>query len=407
MASFLIEHQCPQCGAPVTLEESDRLIKCPYCRVESYLIQHPYFRYMFAHNASENSQLIYVPYWRFKGMLFSSLATGVKHRFMDMSYQGVQSNCFPVSLGFRSQALKLKFAVPETTGYFLKPTYPLDKAMGLFTRRFNKNIQRPIYHQDFIGETLSIIYAPFYVKNGIMDAVMNKKVYDPLPVDFSIESFPEDPRKWRLLFVPTLCPHCGWNLDGDRDSFVLLCRNCDSAWLAKGEKLSRIKFATLKIPGKFFLPFWRIKASIEGIDLNSYAHLIKLANLPRIARPQDHESEFFFWSSAFKVPPKVFMRLNRNITLAQPRNEQINKLPAGDIHPVNLTVTEAAESMKINFSSFAVPSKRYLPYLSTIKILPEKARLVFVPFYEGHHELIQEKFGLTVNKNQLRLSSNL
>jgi hypothetical protein len=33
--------------------------------------------------------------------------------------------------------------------------------------------------------------------------------------------------------------------------------------------------------------------------------------------------------------------------------------------------------------------------------------LVFIPFYEGHHELIQEKFGLTINKNQLKLSSNL
>jgi predicted RNA-binding Zn-ribbon protein involved in translation (DUF1610 family) len=407
MTSFFIEHQCPQCGAPAILEESDRLVRCSYCRVASYLIQYPYFRYMLPHGDSDNSQLIYVPYWRFKGMLFSSVSHGVQHRFMDISCQGVQSNYFPASLGFRSQTLKLKFVLPETPGRFLHPTFSRDDAMKIFIRRFSKNLSSPVYHQNFVGETISIIYSPFYVKNRMMDAVLNKAVTSSLPDDFSVDFFPGGPPQWRLIFVPALCPNCGWDLSGERDSLVLACKNCNTVWISKGERLTRVKFATLNMPGNIYLPFWRIKVTIEGVVLNSYADLIRVANLPKVPQREDHKTDFFFWSMAFKVPPKVFLRLNRNITMAQPRNGEINELPSGYIHPVTLSVDEAAKSMKINFTSFACPSNHYLPLLPHITIRPEKARLVFIPFHEGHHELIQESFGLTINKNQLKLSSNL
>jgi hypothetical protein len=407
MPTFFIEHQCPQCGAPAILEESDRLVRCPYCRVASYLIQNPYFRYMLPNGVSENRQLIYVPYWRFKGMFFSSVSDGMQHRFMDMSCQGVQSSYFPASLGFRSQSLKLKFVLPETPGRFLHTTFSRDDAMKVFIRRFNKNVPEPVYHQNFIGDTLSLIYSPFYVKKQMIDAVLDKAVSDNLPDDFSVESFPGGPSKWRLLFVPTLCPHCGRDLAGERESLVLICKNCQTIWCSNDKKLIQVEFKTLEMPGNIFLPFWRIKATIKGISLNSYGDLIRIANLPKIPQSQDHETDFFFWSIAFKVPPKVFLRINRSITMSQPRKGQINELPTGYMHPVTLPVNEAAKSMKMNFASFACPSNRYLPLLTQINIRPEKAKLIFIPFHEGHHELIQENLGLTLNKNQLKLSSNL
>ena len=362
---------------------------------------------MLPNNTSETSQLIYVPYWRFKGMLFSSLADGVQHRFMDISCQGVQSNFFPASLGFRTQTLRLKFVLPESPGRFLHPNFSRDDAMKIFIRRFSQNASEPVFHQDFVGETLSIVYAPFYVKKQMIDAVLNKAVTGSLPDDFGVDSFPGGPPKWRLVFIPTLCPNCGWDLSGERDSLVLLCKNCNTVWAAKGESLTRIKFATLKMPGDIFLPFWRIKAAVEGVHLNSYADLIRVANLPKVPMPEDYKTDFYFWCMAFKVPPKVFLRLNRNLTMVQPRNEHMEKLPSRQILPITLPVTEAAECMKINFASFACPSSHYLPLLHGIKIRPEKARLIFIPFSDGPHELIQENFGLTLNKNQLKLSSNL
>jgi NADH pyrophosphatase NudC (nudix superfamily) len=26
------------------------------------------------------------------------------------------------------------------------------------------------------------------------------------------------------------CPHCGWDMEGGKDSLVLICRNCNIAW---------------------------------------------------------------------------------------------------------------------------------------------------------------------------------
>ena len=279
--------------------------------------------------------------------------------------------------------------------------------MKIFIRRFNDSMPKMSYYQDFVGENLSIIYSPFYAEKQIIDGVLNKAVSDLLPDHFRVESFPGGPPEWRLTFVPAICPQCGWDLMGERDSLVLICQNCSKVWFSKDEILTILEFATLKLPGNIFLPFWQIKVNVEGVRLNSVADLIRIANLPRIIKPEDHNTDFFFWSPAFKVPAGIFLRLNRSITMAQPQNEQIIELPWGQIHPVTLSVHEAAKSMKINFASFACPPNHFLPLLSQINIRPHKAKLVFIPFHEGHHELTQENYGLTINKNQLRLSYNL
>ena len=43
--NWQIEHNCPQCGAPVILDETDRLLTCPYCRTRLYLATTGYFQY--------------------------------------------------------------------------------------------------------------------------------------------------------------------------------------------------------------------------------------------------------------------------------------------------------------------------------------------------------------------------
>ncbi|MCK7515939.1 MAG: hypothetical protein MZV70_76205 [Desulfobacterales bacterium] len=67
MPSFQIEHQCPQCGAPANLEETDRLFACPFCRVKSFLLTRDYFRYVLPAKNPAGKELVYFPYWRFKG----------------------------------------------------------------------------------------------------------------------------------------------------------------------------------------------------------------------------------------------------------------------------------------------------------------------------------------------------
>jgi predicted RNA-binding Zn-ribbon protein involved in translation (DUF1610 family) len=407
--NLLIQHQCPQCGAPAVLKETDRLFDCQFCRVKSYLFQKDFFRYLLPSAAPKDKDLVFFPYWRFKGMLFSCIQSGIKHRFIDVSHQAVESNIFPVSVGLRSQALTLSFVTKETPGRFLKPTLSFKHVLGNFNRKISTTLPKPVYHQAHIGETLSLIYSPFYMNDKMYDAVLNRPVSSVLPEDFDTMGFSSGRPDWRIHFVPIICPGCGWDLYGQRESLVLPCKNCNTVWRPEKNKLKRIKFAC--IPGEgdniIFLPFWRIKAAISEIELRSYADLANIANLPKAVQKEWMDIEFRFWTLAFKVGPQVFIRLARHVTLSQPQERLENELPDARLHPVTLPVEEALESLTINLASFVKPRKNFFPILQDISVKPEKYLLVYIPFMERHHELVQPKLNLAINKNQLALASNL
>jgi len=409
MSGYKIEHQCPQCGAPAILEETDRLFKCAYCRVQSYLLRKNYFRYILPSKAPAGKGLFYVPYWRFKGMLFSSAGNTIHHRFIDASHQALGSSSFPISVGLRSQTLKLKFVLPKTKGLFLRPTQPFEKAMQIFKDRFNTGLPRPIYHQAHIGETLSMIYSPFYMDKKIMDGILNRPIAHHVPKGFNIADLPSKHPNDHIRFIAAICPGCGWNLDGQRDSLVLTCSNCQSAWRPGTGELRRLKISHIATKSKtvIYLPFWRVKAGVTNLDLATYADLIRLANLPMVIRKSWETTEFHFWSLGFKVRHKDFLRLSRGMTLSQPRDNIIREMPSARLHPVTLPVTEAAESMKIILASFAKPAKKILSRLNNITIEPKNFLLVYIPFTEKHHDLVNAELNMSINKNVLSFAGNL
>jgi len=82
-------------------------------------------------------------------------------------------------------------------------------------------------------------------------------------------------------------------------------------------------------------------------------------------------------------------------------------LPDCDLHPVNLPVKEAVESLKINLAGFMKPAKKLFPKLPSISIKPKSFLLVYIPFNTGHHEFIQPEFNMAINKNMLIMAKNL
>ena len=369
-----------------------------------------YFRYLLPHNAPPGQDLVYFPYWRFKGMLFSCLPSGIQNRFIDVSQQAVPSTLFPASVGLRSQAMKLRFVSPETKGYFIKPTLPFRQLMETFLTRFNLDMPGPILHQSHIGESLSLIYAPFYVGRRIMDAVLNQPASGELDEPFELSRLSGGPADWRIRLIPTLCPNCGWDMQGRRDALVLHCKNCESMWQASKQGMSRVNVVHLpnsEVKNIIYLPFWRIQAEVSGIDLNSYANLVQVANLPKAIQPGWDRIPFHFWGPAFKIRPRSFLRLTHHITLSQPRNHLIAQVPKGSMQPVNLPVSESVETLKLNLSGLLRPKKIVEDRIAHIQIKSCRYLLAYLPFEIRHHDLVQPTFNIAVNQNQLGLAGNL
>jgi hypothetical protein len=281
--------------------------------------------------------------------------------------------------------------------------------MPVFNRRFTRNLPQPLLHQAQIGETVSMIYAPFYQGRGLMDAVLNQPLRESDPFVFHREDFPGGAPRTDVHFIPTLCPHCGWDLDGTRDAQVLNCHQCHSVWQPGLEGFLPIPCAhsptTVDTPT--YLPFWRIKADIDGLDLDSYADLVRLANLPKAPRKAWETTPFRFWVPAFKVRPRVFLRLMHGFSTALPPGQLQQNVPEHPCLTANLPVTEAMETLRVTLSGLIKPQERIPELLPRIAITPRKALLVYMPFENRTHELVHRPLNLAVNKNQLSLSWNL
>jgi hypothetical protein len=347
-------------------------------------------------------------------MAFFCKDDSLGRRIIDVSSLALRHTLLPHSLGVRPQALKLRFISPEMKAMFFKPHVPLDtiiQNIGMQLPPLNDSVSiGPFDYKAFIGETASLIYSPIFIHQDIAhDGILGKPLAS-IPRDFADGLLSFDQQKdWQIKFVSTLCPNCGWDLLGERDSVALFCRNCNSAWKASQAGLEELDFGM--IPSKednlLYIPFWRMSVRIEGPKTRSYADLIKFANAPKVMKEEEERADLDFWSPAFKVPPEPFLRLSQGMTISQPREEFKKSLPRSPLYPVTLPVSEAAESIKITIANFAIDKKKIIPKLNEINIHLNESLLVYLPFTSSGIDFIDPHTRLCIHKNYLKLGRNL
>lgn len=408
MTAFRIECRCPQCGAPAALEETDRLVVCPFCRVRSVLTSRDYFRYALPACRPAGRELIYAPYWRFKGFMLFALPEGVDHKYVDATQLGVDLEHVPRTLGLRAQAMKLKFATPETEGRFIPPSRSFRATLDRFQQRFSRSRSSPALAAAHLGEAMGLVYAPFYADQKLRDGVLDAPI-GAVPDGWDAAAGAAGRLTAGVSFLPALCPACGWDLEAERDALVLLCRNCSSAWAPAGEALERVECGWLKEPevGVTFLPFWLTPCKIAGIALATYADLVRVANLPKVLMPAFELRPFCFWTPAFKLRASAFLRLAESLTLTQPQEMIAPGLPPRRHHAASLPAAQAAESLTVTLSGILKPVRLAAEILPTIEIRPTGHRLAYLPFREDRHDLIQPQTRVAINKNLLALSRSL
>jgi len=406
---FTVEQECPQCGAPIELQETDHLISCPYCNVKNFLYARDYLRFLLPHKTSDKD-ILYVPYMRFKGKVYFCRDTSIGHRIVDITHQGAAFKQLPASLGLRPQAMKMKFVTPDVAGSFLtcslRPTDVLSK-VGKHPSIFGLG---KLIHRAYIGEALSLIYLPLFVRDGkVFDAITNRSMAKlPQGEDIFGPAIDDNPR-WQITFVPTICPQCGWNLDGERDSVVLTCSNCDTVWEASEGKFIKVGFRA--VPGReentIYLPFWRIVAQEKSLKINSYADFIRVTRQPKVVQKYWENRDMSFLIPAFKIRPKIFLNLARQMTITQREFDMEEVIPKENLHPVTLPQSEAAQSIKITFASSVMTKKKIYPLLPRASFTVKESTLVYLPFNDMGHEIVQEHMPVSINKRILEFGRHL
>ena len=402
-----VEQECPQCGAPIGLEETDHLIQCPYCSVKSFLFAPDYFRLVLPHNAPDKD-IIYVPYLRFKGNTYACQGQAIGHRIIDITHLGTPVKGLPMSLGLRPQAMKMKFVTPDTAGSFLKCSLKMDDVLSKVGKHASGTGQ--LFHRAYIGETVSLIYLPLFVqKETIFDAIIDQPIVKLTGTEDMFGSTAEKPLRWKLTFMSTLCPQCGWNLEGDRDSVVLTCNNCNTAWAASEGKFVRVDIAV--VPGQgdktVYLPFWKITARAEGIEINSFADFIRVTNQPKVVQEDWENQDMSYWCPAFKIRPRIFLRLLSQLTVSQKDFEAEETIPKRGLYPVTMPQSEAAQSMKLTLANSAMTKRDTFPMLPQVHFAIKDSILVYLPFTDKGHDMVQERMGVSINKKSLEYGRHL
>jgi len=386
-----VEQECPQCGAPIGLEETDHLIQCPYCSVKSFLFAPDYFRLVLPHKAPDKD-IIYAPYLRFKGNTYACQGQAIGHRIIDITHLGTPVKGLPISLGLRPQAMKMRFVTPDTAGSFLRCSLKMADVLSKVGKHTSGTGQ--LFHRAYIGETVSLIYLPLFVQKETV---------------FEFGSTAEKPLRWKLTFMSTLCPQCGWNLEGDRDSVVLTCNNCNTAWGASEGKFVRVDLGV--VPGQgdktVYLPFWKITARAEGIEINSFADFIRVTNQPKVVQEDWENQDMSYWCPAFKIRPRIFLRLLSQLTVSQKDFETDETIPRQGLYPVTMPQSEAAQSMKLALANSAMTKRDTFPMLPQVRFAIKDSILLYLPFTDKGHDMVQEQMGVSINKKSLEYGRHL
>ena len=407
--AFLVKQECPQCGGPVELEETDHILQCPYCDVKSFLFSNEPFRFVLPHN-TKNQKILYVPYLRFRGVCYACQARSVKYRILDITRLALPLKRFPVSLGLRPQAMKMRFLSYATEGSFLKCFLNTSEMLANAEKQFLAAIREDIFHKAYVGEAVNLIYLPLFLQEGALFDAITQRPVARLPRDREkFSSITENVPPWQLTFLATLCPRCGWNMEGEKDSVVLTCPNCQTAWEAERGKFVSVDFFSVLSddPDLTYLPFWKMSVRTEGINIDTFADFITITNQPKVVQKSWHQKDMAFWAPAFKIRPKLFLFISRCLTLASEDFEGQETLPDQLRHPVTLPVAEAIQAIKVTLADATVNKKDIVPRLPDISTSVKGATLVYLPFRKTGHEMIEIQTGLAINRKSLEFGRYL
>lgn len=412
---LIVSHSCPSCGGPVEMDEADRITVCPYCEVKNYMAGGTMLRFVLPLRVPPHidpAALIYFPYLRFKGNSYTCMGTKIGCRVLDTTHQGLGKGLLPPSLGLRPQAMRISMVHEALTGRFVRrtatPAAILQRAEKLASSVMEDRDEQ-LYHRAFIGESVSCLYLPLYLDNNqVYDAVLNRVLGPAEPWLEENDKLMGFRKQWLPGFLAMICPHCGDAMRGEANSVVVSCFNCDTCWSEDKGKFQQVSFQL--VPGHTkarYLPFWQVRAVTEGIEMHSLADLLEITNQPIVVREVHRHRPLEFWVPALKIRPRVFLTMAKSATLSQLKYPEGEAQLPQQIDSATLPLGEALQAIKSVIAEISVNRRDVMPQLPELRVTPREASLVYLPFEDRRHDLVQNHSLLSVAKSVIRTARRL
>ncbi len=402
---LLISHPCPSCGGPVEMKEADRLTTCVFCDVQNYMVNDGLLRYVLPDQIPEHidpEKVYYFPFLRFKGNMFTCQGLKLETKVLDTTHRGVETDLLPLSLGLRPQAMKVTLVNKNHTGWFIRRKDTAVKVLqraSLVEDTISELNEQALNHRAFIGESVSCIYLPLYIENGMVyDGVLTRKLGMAESWLTDKKAAVRYQKEWEPHFLATICPQCGATMKGEHDSLIMNCYNCDSCWAEKNGKFVPVPYTLIapEAQGAVQLPFWRISVSTTGIKMQTVADFLRATNQPVVVNWEHEERDLEFWVPAMKLRPKIFLKLAKSATLSQLKFPSGEKKLQRPIYPVTLPLKEAVQALKSIVAEATVNKKDVLPQLPALSFEIKRTSLVLLPFEDTGHDLVQQHSLLAV-----------
>ncbi len=380
-SKFVLQAECPQCGAPVELEEAVRVFSCAYCGIKHVIHFYPQ-PVLVVGETQALRDTVYAPFWRLRGIYFAVTTRGVEHFHIDSSLCALPG-AGTLSLGLRPQLVKLRF-IHRQEGIFLRPSFGrrrfLEKLSSIVK---GVALETPsIFYETFMGEWITLLYAPWKEKR------VTKEI---LPVE-----------RLRLDFWPTLCPHCGGDLAVSSKAQVFFCPQCQSTWEIGLRGFRLVPHRLLGTRGEVWLPFWRLTAEVKGpaVDFLRKPPFSALAMPPKAV----------FFLPAFKVKPRLFLRLARQLSLGLcPKEDAPDPNPKGRFILPTLPAVEAFQGIPPLLAEMIPRSKQeeFLPSLAKTRFAFQGKELWWLSLRVEAYDYVFPASGLAIPKKAVTLGENL
>ncbi|MBD3233068.1 MAG: hypothetical protein GF315_05035 [candidate division Zixibacteria bacterium] len=388
----------------------------------------------------DDSRLIYIPFWRFNGMIYQLRAEAVTYTFsdgatletekkvkvdskpFDINFPGVNQDLVnQIIMGIRSQVMELHPQLPpklDKDADIIKPEITLDAAREMaYSNAFGVYRRKNVCYEELIGEKLTLIYFPVWIsrftnKTGaqwlLLDGVSKRGLACGQDEFRGFHSNGDFDGVGSIKILPHHCPNCGADLPAGKNAIVYTCQNCWLGWYLDGDRLRQIEIDYVDPGGdknlKFF-PFWEFGASFNsrGSILTYHQAQMLFRSKLSVFVDDSEDAIFRFFVPGFSARnPRSLWKLSSRLTQSQPKFTTSQRLRFSSV-PATLPEDEAAQMARAIwfYLIFGTATNSFQSWNENSEV-PEvnfhPGKLIYLPMKEEGIYLREQFTGFAVQK---------